>query len=275
MNHDRTAALTLLCTLFVLPPITGCSSAEDRAAPVESAAPGPPSDGGARSLDSSAPSSGDASGAEDRAAPVESAAPAPPSDGGARSLDSSAPSSGDASGPVSVEAGADGSAIPDGGATCSCFDQCAGYASSAVLCSAGYCAPPTGTRFSSADTFPIVPCSSGPQCMGTKTTIRVPTAQTITGIRVYVDIATTIGHQLQVRLESPNGSFYILSSGALRTNVCQRIDQIRGTFPDSLLPDTTLDSLVGTSAEGTWTLYLTDAGGPGSVALKAWALYLD
>jgi Proprotein convertase P-domain len=160
-----------------------------------------------------------------------------------------------------------------GGTSCGCTTDC-DWQNADMMCIDGLCATPQGSSYHSLDAFPISPCTPGPGCFGTDTTIDVPDSFTITSVIVYVDVTQDdYNAAMQLTLSTPGGEYFSLTSD--NPSTCGLNDMYVGAFPTTFVPENSMVPIIGTNSQGTWTLNLYDMANSTTVSLNRWTLYLQ
>ncbi len=131
-------------------------------------------------------------------------------------------------------------------------------------------APVSGSEntYASTDTPIAIPDNPAAGITSTRT---VPNIGNVSNVRVAVDITHTYRGDLQVKLESPNGTVVTLAN-----NTGGSADNIVATYPDTATPDGpgVLADFVGDATAGNWKLTVQDTVSVDTGTLNSWTLYL-
>jgi len=158
---------------------------------------------------------------------------------------------------------------------------------------AGNLAPAAGPSATFSVVLASFPSTDVPKAIADLSTITstivVPASKTIsniTDLNVNIDITHTNDADLDVTLESPNGTVVELFTdvgGAGANFTTTNLDDEAGTaitagsapFTGSFQPEGALSDYDGESAIGTWTLTITDDTAPGTGTLNSWSLEIE
>ncbi|MBI1319878.1 MAG: hypothetical protein GC168_13195 [Candidatus Hydrogenedens sp.] len=115
--------------------------------------------------------------------------------------------------------------------------------------------------------------------------IYVDDTRMVTDVNVLVDIRHSYTGDLLLTLTAPNGAFAVLSAGSgasanfvsahFDDDAAESLDFALPPFTGSRQPESPLAALTGQSAQGAWTLEVSDFGEGDTGALNHWRLQLN
>ena len=105
---------------------------------------------------------------------------------------------------------------------------------------------------------------------GVEDSVDVPACE-VAGTAVEVKVTHPWRGDVTLELHGPNGETILLK----QYEDADSVNDVEGTYPDTLDPEESLDQLVGGEGEGTWALQAADLDSDDVGTFDTWALVLD